>query len=80
MEPEKKTNGALVGLVVIIIILIVGGVYIWFSNRESVSNNTGNTQTESTGLTDQDAAALNSLELEAETTNTNTEVDVETLK
>ncbi len=33
MEPEKKSNGALVGLVVIIIILIIGAVYIW---RDSI--------------------------------------------
>ena len=33
MEIEKKSNGALVGLVVIIIILIVGGIYIWQSRE-----------------------------------------------
>lgn len=31
METEKKTDGAFFGLVVIIIILIVGGIYIWKS-------------------------------------------------
>jgi hypothetical protein len=29
MEPEKKSNGALVGLIVIILILVIGGVYLW---------------------------------------------------
>ena len=29
MEPEKKGNGALVGAVIIILILLVGGIYMW---------------------------------------------------
>jgi hypothetical protein len=29
MEPEKKSNGALIGSVIIIIILIIGGIYVW---------------------------------------------------
>jgi hypothetical protein len=31
MENDKKTNGATLGLVVIIIILVIGGIYIWHS-------------------------------------------------
>lgn len=29
MEPEKKSNGALVGSIIIIIILVIGGIYFW---------------------------------------------------
>lgn len=29
MEPEKKSNGALVGSIIIIVILIIGGIYLW---------------------------------------------------
>ncbi|MBI5139544.1 hypothetical protein HZA26_02970 [Candidatus Nomurabacteria bacterium] len=29
MEPEEKSNGALVGSFIIIIILILGGIYVW---------------------------------------------------
>ncbi len=29
METEQKSNGALVGLIIIVIILIVGGIYFW---------------------------------------------------
>lgn len=29
MEPEKKSNGAFIGSIIIIIILIIGGIYIW---------------------------------------------------
>jgi len=36
MEPEQKSNGALTGLVVIIIILIIGGIYLWKNNTDSI--------------------------------------------
>jgi hypothetical protein len=31
MKSEKKSNGALVGSIIIIIILVIGGIYIWQS-------------------------------------------------
>ncbi len=67
MEPEKKSNGAFVGLVVIIIILVVGGIYIWQSSQKEKT------------VTNQDAAVLDSLQLDAETTDTDTGVDVNTI-
>ena len=74
MEPEKKTNGALVGLIVIIIILIIGGIYIWLSSQKAVELQ--NSQTESQNVTDQDAAALNALEQDSNTIDINTGVDI----
>ncbi|OGI95554.1 hypothetical protein A2917_03315 [Candidatus Nomurabacteria bacterium RIFCSPLOWO2_01_FULL_42_17] len=73
MEPEKKSNGSLVGLVVIIIILIIGGIYIWMSNPK------GAEQTPSENLTHEDSETLDSLELEAESTDSNTGVDANTV-
>lgn len=29
MEPEQKSNGALIGSIVIIVILIIGGIFLW---------------------------------------------------
>jgi hypothetical protein len=29
METDKKSNGAFVGLIVIVIILVIGSIYIW---------------------------------------------------
>jgi hypothetical protein len=44
MDDEKKSNGAFVGLVVIIIILIIGGIYIWQEKiRELEQIKTNNT-------------------------------------
>lgn len=31
METERKTSGAFFGLIIIIIILVIGGIYIWQS-------------------------------------------------
>mgnify|MGYP001599005667 CR=1 FL=1 len=75
MEPEKKSNGAFFGLIVIIIILIIGGIYIWLSNKKVLE--VKNSQAQSEIIKNQDAAALNALELDAETTDINTGVDVE---
>lgn len=36
MEPEKKSNGALVGAVIIILILLVGGIYMWKQRAETL--------------------------------------------
>ena len=36
MEPEKKSNGALVGSIIIILILVIGGIYIWQSKVKNV--------------------------------------------
>ena len=71
MEPEKKSNGAFVGLAVIVIILVVGGIYIWRSNEK----NKKMLQEQAEALSNQDAALLNALEEEAKGTDTNVGVD-----
>ncbi|OGI90794.1 hypothetical protein A2911_01850 [Candidatus Nomurabacteria bacterium RIFCSPLOWO2_01_FULL_40_15] len=37
MEPEKKSNGALMGSVIIVIILIIGGIYLWKNSTREVA-------------------------------------------
>lgn len=71
MEPEKKSNGALIGLVVIIIILVIGGIYVWMSNKNSNENsvNDPNIQTESLPTTT-DSTELNTLEQEIDAADT----------
>jgi len=51
METEKKINGEYLGLMIIIIILIVGGIYMWKSQIEKTQkiktqNSTTTTQNE----------------------------------
>ena len=76
MDPEKKSNGALVGLVVIIIILIIGGIYIWQSNKKA----TEKVQNQIEAVTTQDATDLNTIDADLQTTDTNVGVDANSLK
>ncbi len=75
MEPEKKSNGALVGLVIIIIILILGGVYMWKSNEKVMESN----QTQAENIGAQDSTELDSLEADVSGTDTSTGVDITTV-
>lgn len=75
MEPEKKSNGALIGSVIIIIILIIGGIYIWSSNKKSLRPAVA-PQTQTGAVTNQDSAALDSLNSELNSTSTSTGVNV----
>jgi len=58
MELEQKSNGALIGLIVIIVILIVGGVYLWKTSlKENAQEDPYNTA--------EMEANLDSIELES---------------
>ena len=73
MEPTKKSNGALIGLIIIIIILVVGAIYIWMTNKNSAEK-VQNTQAEA--VSNQDAAALDALDKDIGATDTNVNTDV----
>jgi hypothetical protein len=83
MEPEKKSNGALIGLIVIVVILIIGGIYIAISNK-SVIEETVNSeiQLESTKnpTPAEESASLDSLDIDLQSADTNLNVDVNNLK
>jgi len=68
MDTEKKSNGALIGLIVVIIILVVGGIYLWMKNRISL--------TEPANVTTEDGTALDTLDKDIGGTDTNVGVDV----
>ena len=73
MEPEKKSNGALVGLVIIIIILIIGGIYIWQSNKTAI-------EPAETQVSEQDVTELETLEMDIRTVDTEVGVDASTVE
>ncbi len=64
MEPENKTNGALIGAIVILIILIIGGVYL-FKNAK-VPAPTPSAESDAQEILDPQADATSSTEMEAE--------------
>lgn len=83
METEKKSNGAIVGLVVIIIILIIGGVYILqtkIKQVEEIKAQNARILAENAALLLEDANALNALEQDLKNTDTNVGVDTNTIK
>lgn len=68
MEPEKKSNGALVGAVIIILILLVGGIYMWKQRAETLpaalTEEVAPADTEELDLLEQDLNAIDT-EIEA---------------
>lgn len=62
MEPEKKSNGALVGLVIIVIILIIGGIYYWQNSMKKVVVPEDTNVSESTNATSKASSDTASLE------------------
>lgn len=62
----------MVGLVIIIIILVVGGLYMWKMNKDTLAP----TDT----VTEEDSAELNTLEADLASTDTEAGVDVEGLE
>ncbi len=80
MEPEKKSNGALIGLIIIVIILIIGGIYMWQSNKSALQGqNPANTNQTGTTVTSQDSASLDGLDKDLQNTDTSTGVDANTV-
>lgn len=61
MNVDKKSNGALVGAVIVVLILILGGVYLWSSN--SLNNDESNpveyeNTEEQSGMEESNAASV----------------------
>ena len=53
MEPEQKNSGALIGSIIIIIILIIGGIYLW---KTSKGNTLPAGESQSVGSSNSDTA------------------------
>jgi ABC-type Na+ efflux pump permease subunit len=77
MEPEKKSNGALFGLIVILIILIIGGIYVWQSKMKSALEGQ-NIQSEN--VTPADSDELNTLEQDLNSIDTSVDAGIETVE
>jgi len=75
MEPETKSSGSLVGLVVIIIILVLGGVYMWMSNNEKMTEQSDTQPTDTNAVTSQDSSEVNALEQDSSAIDVNTGID-----
>ncbi len=65
MEPETKSNGALLGSIVIVLILVIGGIYLWKTSTENKSVMQNEEETSSLNETSSLEADLNSTDLES---------------
>jgi len=76
MEPENNTKGrgSLVGLVIIIIILVVGGIYIWQSGVKNVEQ-----QNQIDSVTTEDSTDLNALNQDLQNADLNVDVNIDSL-
>ncbi len=82
-EIEKKSNEALVGLVIIIIILVIGGVYLWQSRikqLEMIKAQNAIIAAQNEAIMKENANALDALEQDIKNTNTNIGVDTNSIK
>jgi hypothetical protein len=77
MEPEKKSYGALIGSIIIIIILIIGGIYVWQSRVKSVETNK---QLQAEALNALTSDELNKLGEDLNATDTDLNIDVGSLQ
>jgi len=78
MESEKKSHGALIGSIIIIVILIIGGIYIWQTKIKEIKIEQQRQKMQADAI---NAANLNELKtLEQDLKNTDTNVGVDTEK
>ena len=76
MEPEKKSNGALLGSIIIIIIMIIGGIYIWqFKVQKALEEK----KLQEENVVPADTNELNILEEDLNTLDTNIDIDLNTI-
>lgn len=85
MEPnvDKKSNGALIGAIIVIIILVLGGLYVWQNQKGEITLPTNQISNENLDQSSAVINAYNELEVFEEdlgNTDTNIEVNVETLQ
>ena len=74
MEPEKKSDGAFVGLVIIIIILVIGGIYMWQSGKNAKE------KMKESEISEQDSVELDALEQDLDALDLNLDVNTESLE
>ena len=71
MEQEQKSNGAIIGSIIIIVLLMIGGIYVWQAKMKEVKLEKQK-QEEAIRASN---AELNQIEQELKNTNTTSNID-----
>ena len=80
MEPEKKSHGALIGSIIIIIILIIGGIYVLQTKVKNMKLEQQKAKMEAAAINAANLNELKTLEQDLNSTDVSTGVDAETIK
>ncbi|MBP9803000.1 MAG: hypothetical protein KBD14_01680 [Candidatus Pacebacteria bacterium] len=85
MEPnvDKKSNGATIGAIIVIIILVLGGLYVWQNQKGEINlpeNEINNDNLEQSSAVINAYNELEVFEEDLGATNTNLEINVDTLQ
>jgi len=80
METEKKSHGALIGSIIIIVIILIGGIYIWQSKMKTALKEKNNQEEVLNSKTIEVSEELDELEQEINEINTNVNVDLDTIE
>ena len=80
MEPEKKSHGALIGSIVIIVILIIGGIYVWQTKVKEIKLKQQQAEMQAAAINAANLNELNTLEQDLNSIDNELEVNVETIK
>ena len=80
MGPEKKSHGALIGSIIIIIILIIGGIYAWQTKVKDIKLKQQQVEMQAAAINAANMNELKTLEQDLNSIDTNTGVDAETIR
>ncbi|MFA5751177.1 MAG: hypothetical protein WCX79_02100 [Candidatus Paceibacterota bacterium] len=75
--PKEKSNGALIGTIIIILILVIGGIYLFSKNQEDTSVIEEPMIEETADLPEEEANLSESDDLESIEADLNNEMEIE---
>jgi cell division protein FtsL len=64
MEKEKKSHGALIGSIIVVVLLIIGGIYVWQTKIKETQLLNQKIQEEISKINEENINELDSLEVE----------------
>ena len=80
MGPEKKSYGALIGSIIIIVILVIGGLYVWQTKVKEIKLKQQQAEMQAAAISAANMNELKTLEQDLNSTDVSTGVDAETIK
>lgn len=79
-QPEKKSYGALIGSIIIIVILLIGGIYVWQTKVREIKREQLRVKMQADAINAANMNEINTLQQDINSTDTNTGVDANAIK